>query len=282
MALLAGVSRALARRLVDEGTATFDERAVEGRTRVAGGWVLRVDLPVPFSLEAEPIPLEVVYEDERVAVVDKPAGLTVHPGSGLKSGTLAAAVMHRWPEIEGVGEPDRWGIVHRLDRDTSGVIAVAKTESSLRELRAVFREHRASRLYLALAEGGFDIPTGTVDAPIGRDPARPTRFKVMGSGRPARTHYERRAGWSGLTLLAVRLETGRTHQIRVHLASIGHPVDGDRVYGAERQSVEGRIWLHAYRLSFPLGGAEVVAEAPLPPELAASLRELGPPAVGEV
>jgi 23S rRNA pseudouridine1911/1915/1917 synthase len=185
-----------------------------------------------------------------------------------------------------VGASGRWGIVHRLDKGTSGLLVVAKTHEAYDGLAELIRRRRVQRRYLALIQEAMSIETGTVDAPIERDPARPIRRRVSPSGRPARTHYEQVAEWSGHGLLEVRLETGRTHQIRVHLSAIGHPVVGDRTYGAAGKDPAdpGRPWLHAWRLGFdhPITGEQIVCEAPLPEDLLAALEVLGEPVRGSV
>ncbi len=289
VAVLAGVSRAEARRLVEAEAATIGGEPVEPRHRVAGGAVVEVALAAPEpALQPEEVPFEVRYEDDHVAVVDKPPGVVVHPGAGRATGTLAAGLLARWPELEGVGEPGRWGIVHRLDRETSGLLLVAKRADALSRLQQAIRDRHVGRTYLALVGGGFDIPTGTVDAPIGRDPRQPTRMAVRSDGRPARTHYTRLAEWDadGVALVEVRLETGRTHQVRVHLAAIGHPVIGDSAYGrrATPPVDPGRVWLHATRIAFqhPDTASDVSVQSPLPMDLAASLAALGDPSAGAV
>ena len=232
---------------------------------------------------AEPVPITVRYEDADIAVVDKPPGLVVHPGAGVKTGTLAAGLLARWPELEGVGDRGRWGIVHRLDRDTSGLLVVAKNEAALRDLRRQLADRRLEREYEALAHGLFELPTGTVDAPIGRDPSRPTRMAVTSTGRQARTHYSVVDAWAEppLSRMIVRLETGRTHQIRVHLAAIGHPLVGDASYGRPGPPGcdPGRVWLHARRvkLDHPRSGGVIEVWSPLPTDLHVSLSTLGPP-----
>ncbi len=262
---------------------------VAAKVRVAAGTALEVDMPDELpGLQAEPVAFEVRHEDEHLAVVDKPAGMVVHPGAGNRDGTLAAGLLHRWPQLAGVGDPDRWGIVHRLDKDTSGLLVVAKTPEALRGLRRDLGARRIGRHYTTLVAGSFAIATGTVDAPLGRDPRRPTRFAVRPGGRPARTHYRRVAGWVApeVSLLDVELETGRTHQIRVHLRSIDRPVVGDSVYGKRLAPPvdPGRVWLHAGRLELthPVTGQELAVVAPLPADLARSLAALGPPAEGVV
>lgn len=288
VAELLELSRTKARRLIDEGLVTFGGDPVEAKQRLPQGATLHVVGTIEeASLQPEEAPFRVVYEDAHLAVVDKPAGLVVHPGAGSPGVTLAAGLLHRYPQVEGVGEPDRWGIVHRLDRDTSGLLVVAFDQETLRSLQEALRRRAIHRSYLALVNGGFEAPLGTVDAPIGRDARRPTRRAVDLSGRPARTHYRRLAGWADpqVSLLDVRLETGRTHQIRVHLASIGHPIVGDRTYGtAGPDGVDpGRVWLHAAKLRFvhPKTGQTLELEAPLPADLTASLRRLGSPNTGD-
>jgi len=286
VAVLAEVSRSVARRLIESGAAQVDGSPVAPRDRLDAGAMVSIDLPATETLEPEEVAFEVCYEDADVAVIDKPAGIVVHPGTGVIRGTLAGGLLFRWPQIRGVGQENRWGIVHRLDRDTSGLLAVALTEAAYGGLTAAIAAHEVSRTYLALVRGGFTLPGGTIDAPIGRDPRRPTRHVVRREGRPSRTHYRRLAGWNGpgVSLLEVQLETGRTHQIRVHLESIGHPVIGDRVYGAtspRMPSVE-RIWLHAVSLSFehPVTGVTIDITAPLPSDLQGTLEELGTADVG--
>ncbi len=229
---------------------------------------------VPTALEPEPIPLAIVYEDEHLLVVDKPAGMTVHPGAGRQTGTLVHAVLAHCPGLAGIGGEHRPGIVHRLDKDTSGLLVVAKNDAALRRLQAELQARRIRREYLALVHGSVAQPEGTVDAPIGRDPRHRTRMAVSASGRRAVTRYRVMERLPGTTLLEIRLETGRTHQIRVHCEHIGHPVVGDPVY-ARRPNPWGmrRQALHARRLAFahPVSGREMAFDAPLPPDLEAAL-----------
>ncbi len=281
VARLAGVSRATARAMVDTGSVTVAGVAVGASDRLAAGTELVVP-PVPEAepLRPEPVPFGVVWEDDEIAVVEKPAGIAVHPGAGRRHGTLVSGLLERWPFLQGVGEADRWGLVHRLDIDTSGVLLVAKSAEMLAALQKDLAERAVKRTYQALVVGTFDIETGTIDAPIGRDPAQPTRMATRPDGRPARTHYVCTASWAaaGVTLLDVDLETGRIHQIRTHFASIWHPVVGDRLYGAGPTAADpGRVWLHARRISFrhPTTGAVVEATAALPEDLAESLVHLG-------
>ncbi|NIA24172.1 MAG: RluA family pseudouridine synthase [Gammaproteobacteria bacterium] len=286
VAMLADVSRSMARRLIESGAVQVDGSPVAPKDRLDAGALVSIELPAAEILEPEEVAFEVRYEDADIAVIDKPAGVVVHPGTGVIGGTLAGGLLFRWPRIRGVGQDNRWGIVHRLDRDTSGLLVVALSEAAYEGLTEAIAAREVSRTYLALVQGGFVLPAGTIDAPIGRDPRRPTRRVVRREGRQARTHYRQLAGWSdpGVSLLEVRLETGRTHQIRVHLESIGHPVIGDRVYGAtspRMPSVE-RIWLHAVSLSFvhPITGVTIDVTAPLPSDLQGTLEELGTADVG--
>jgi 23S rRNA pseudouridine1911/1915/1917 synthase len=283
VAVVAGLSRSAARDLIDSDLVTLGGQSVEPRQRLAVGLELDIEIPAESGLQPEEVPFAVWYEDDQVAVVEKPAGMVVHPGAGQATGTLAAGLLARWPGLEGVGQTDRWGIVHRLDREVSGVLVVALTVPAYETLTESLARRSVARHYLALAWGDFDSATGTIDAPIGRDPRYPARMKVQVEGRPSRTHYRRTGHWSqeGLSMLEVRLETGRTHQIRVHLASIGHPVVGDRVYG--RPGPPGvdplRVWLHAAHLDFdhPVTGERISVDSPLPEDLQASLDALGQP-----
>lgn len=274
VAVLAAVSRSVARSMLEEGTARFDGMTLEPSARISAGAELVATVPLPFQLEPEPVEFTVLYEDSDVAVVDKPPGVVVHPGAGNRRSTLAAGLLHRWPQLRGVGDPNRWGIVHRLDRDTSGALLVAKTAAAHATLSAALAERAVVRTYIALAMGSFDISTGTIDAPIARDRGDPTRFAVRAEGRSAVTHYEVTRSLRETSLLAVTLETGRTHQIRVHLAAIGHPVCGDGVYGSGGGPAVPRIFLHADTVAFPHRGSVVSVEAPLPDDLADVLAPL--------
>jgi 23S rRNA pseudouridine1911/1915/1917 synthase len=289
VAALLGVSRAEARRCFDEGSVQRDGVTMRPAERVATADVLVVDAEERLDkVVAEAVDFGVLFEDEWLAVVAKPAGLVVHPGAGHRRGTLVGGLLERWPSIEGVGEDPRWGIVHRLDRETSGALLVAKVGEAHEALQRMIGDREVERHYRCLAHGLFPAPTGTIDAPIERDPVHPTRQRVAVSGRQAITHYSVAAAWSDrrLTYLDVKLETGRTHQIRVHLESIGHHVVGDPVYGKQAGSGidPGRVWLHAARLVFthPMTGQDVDVEAPLPDDLVASLEILGAPTSGEV
>ena len=279
VAVVLELSRAHAKELLKEGV-TLDGVPVKAADRVKAGGSLDVAEPrFEGGLEPEPLAFDVLYEDPALIVVDKPAGVVVHPGSGRKKGTLAAGLLHRYPDLEGVGQADRWGLVHRLDRDTSGVLVVARTSAAYAELTQLIRKREVTRSYTALVGGLFGSPTGTIEAPIGRDPARPTQRAVTPGGKDARTHYEVEESFplDECTLLSVRLETGRTHQIRVHLATIDHPVVGDRTYGRQTVRIDTpRIFLHAKEVAFfhPETGGLVEVEAPLPLDLRSVLDRL--------
>ena len=286
VALVADVSRSVAARLVAEGRVRLDGAVVaSGARRVAAGESLVVDVyvrdaPLP-SPDAE-VAFTAVLEDPDVVVVDKPAGLVVHPGAGHDRATLVHGLLARYPDMAGVGDPYRPGIVHRLDRGTSGLLVVARTERAHRSLVEQMRSHEPERVYCALVWGHPEASAGVVDAPVGRSSRNPMRMAVTERGRPARTRYkvERRyAEPAQVAALTCQLETGRTHQIRVHLRAIGHPVVGDPTYGAGRGGdVFGlsRPFLHARALSFrhPVSGETVRAESSLPPELADLLDSL--------
>jgi 23S rRNA pseudouridine1911/1915/1917 synthase len=218
--------------------------------------------------EAEDIPVAVLYEDAGVVVIDKPAGMVVHAGAGAHRGTLVNALLHRFKSLSSVGGDLRPGIVHRLDRFTSGALVVAKTDAAHRDLAAQFSSRMVEKIYLALVEGTLE-GAGRSEKPIARDPRNRARMTArLGSGRAALTDWETIGQYAGFTLLRIRLGTGRTHQIRAHMAAIGHPVAGDRLYGAN-PSPWNRYFLHAHRLGFrsPATGQEVMVESPLPPDL---------------
>jgi 23S rRNA pseudouridine1911/1915/1917 synthase len=251
---------------------------------VAAGVEIRCTPPAPHDDRVQPEegPLAVLYEDADLAVLDKPPGLTVHPGAGQPTGTLAHRLLARYPEIVGVGGPGRPGIVHRLDRDTSGALVIARTPAAYRALSRAFAARQVAKTYLAIAYGAPTPPAGLIDAPIGRHPQRRQEMTVRPGGRPARTHYRTLAAAAGIALLELGLETGRTHQIRVHLKSLNHPLVGDPVYGEarwkalprHRQAVLRdfpRPALHAWRLRFrhPTTGAEIACEAQVPADLRA-------------
>jgi 23S rRNA pseudouridine1911/1915/1917 synthase len=273
--LLPAESRTRLAQLVDAGEVTVDGERVLPRRRLRGGERIAVRLvprPQDQPHRAEALALEVSHEDEAVIVIAKPAGLVVHPGAGNWEGTLLNALLHHAPELAAL---PRAGIVHRLDKDTSGLMVVAKTEAAMQSLVRDLAAHAVARTYLALVRGAVRA-AGTVDAPIGRHPARRTHMAVVRGGKPAVTHYRVVEAFAAHTLLQCDLETGRTHQIRVHLASVGHPIEGDPTYGARGERLLPRQALHAWRLAFthPQTGAPVQFEAPLPADFSGLLARL--------
>jgi 23S rRNA pseudouridine1911/1915/1917 synthase len=263
-------SRSNIQRIIHEGSLRLDGEEALASYRVRGGERVEARLP-DGELAPEEIPVPLVFEDEYLVVVDKPAGLVVHPGAGNPSGTLVNALLGRG--IAGGENPDRPGIVHRLDRDTSGLMVVAKGEPAYSRLVEMMAGRTVRRGYRAVVVGEGLPETGTVDSPVGRDPDNPT-LMTAGVGRPAVTHFEVVRQAAGHTMLMVRLETGRTHQIRVHLSAIGHPVYADPLYGG---AVPGRrLWLHAERLSFvhPVSGEGMDFESSVPEDLREVAAEL--------
>ena len=281
VALIAEVSRSDAAETVTRGGVKVDG-VVEhsGKIRIDQGRVVEVDLsmiPREEPPTADPsIEVAVVHVDEHVIVVDKAAGVVVHPGAGNRTGTLVNGLLAKFPEIADVGDPMRPGIVHRLDVGTSGLLIVARSQDAYEALVEALSEHDVERHYIALVRGKLDAPSGTIDAAIGRDPRDPLKMAVVASGKPARTHYsvEREFTEPDVSLLACELDTGRTHQIRVHLAAVGHPVVGDVTYGGQRAGLMmERPFLHAGRLEFehPITGDHMSFESPLPADLRAVL-----------
>jgi 23S rRNA pseudouridine1911/1915/1917 synthase len=279
LATLLEVSRAQARALLDQGV-LIDGSPAKPSDRVRAGMILESPSPAPVvQLQPEHVDFGVIHQDDFLIVVDKPPGMVVHPGAGRTEGTLAAGLLHRFPDLEGVGAPGRWGLVHRLDRDTSGVLLVGRTQQAFEKLSLDLAQRQIARIYTAMVHGTFATQTGTIDAPIGRDPARPTRRAVIPGGKPAVTHYEvlREYPDADVSLLEVRLESGRTHQIRVHMTAIDHPVLGDRMYSTTNKAVRSpRVFLHARRvdLRHPATGEAVSYEAALPTDLTQFLETL--------
>ena len=279
-----GLSRSYVQRLIEDGRLTLDGRPVKSNTVLEAGTNLELDIPdrPAATIAPEEIPLHVAYEDADVLIIDKPAGLVTHPAPGQTSGTLVNALLARGG-VEAYGTvagEDRPGIVHRLDRDTSGLIVVARNDRAQAALMAQLRARRVKKTYLALVHGALPADNGRIEAPVGRDPRHYSRMAVVPTGRPSVTGYRVRERLPGWTLVEVDLLTGRTHQIRVHFASIGHPVAGDPVYatGAARRGPEGlgRLFLHSWRIEFASPSADRIirAEAPLPQELGDVLARL--------
>ena len=257
------LSRSVTRQLVKDG------RLLVGGTERSPSYKVRagdsVEARVPDTgLQPERIPVPIVFEDEHLLVVDKPAGLVVHPGAGNRSGTLVNALLEK--NISGGDDPVRPGVVHRLDRDTSGLMVLAKGEPTYSDLVGKLSRRTVNRVYRAVVLGNGLPRSGTVNSPVGRDPGNPT-LMAAGVGKPAVTHFEKLAEAGGHTMIVVRLETGRTHQIRVHFSAIGYPVYADPLYG---EAVEGRrLWLHAEKLAFehPVTRAALAFESPIPQDL---------------
>ena len=270
-------SRSRLARLIEEGHVRVDGAQAAGRMKLKSGEAVEVELrprEAGSAVRAEAIALAVVHEDDDLLVIDKPAGLVVHPGSGNWAGTMLNALLHHAPGSAGL---PRGGIVHRLDKDTSGLLVVAKNEPAQLALVRQLQARTVKRTYLALARGKV-AAGGKVDAPVGRHPVHRTRMAVVAGGKPAVTHYRVRERFAAHTLLECELETGRTHQIRVHLASIGHPLEGDPVYAGRGPRLLPRQALHAWKLAFahPRDGKVASFESPLPADFRALLESLRP------
>lgn len=275
-----GLTRSAAARLLAQGRVTRGGKPLGKSDLLTGGETVEVSLPEPETAEALPqdIPLDVVYEDSDVIVVNKPKGLVVHPAPGHPDGTLVNALLfHCGSSLSGVGGALRPGIVHRIDRDTSGLIIAAKNDLAHRGLAAQLQDHTLARVYECIVTGALREDSGTVDAPIGRHPADRKRMAVVSGGRRAVTHWTVLARFPGFTHLRCHLETGRTHQIRVHMAYIGHPILGDTIYGARKPvpGLQGQC-LHAVGLQFlhPRTGEPIRLQCGLPPEFQEQLKKL--------
>lgn len=258
---------------IDEARVLLNGVPAKASTKLRPGDVVTVQPAElkPLRAFAEEIPLEILYEDSDVVAINKPAGLVVHAGAGCHSGTLVNALLHHFSQLSAVGGDLRPGIVHRLDKGTSGVLLVARTDAAHRNLAHQFASREVHKIYLALVQGRVSRDSGIIDAAIDRDPSRRTRMTARtGTGRLAHTEYRVLERLPAHTLLEVRIGTGRTHQIRVHLSHLGHPIAGDTLYGAAA-APEDRPWLHAWRISFssPTTGETISLEAPVPPELEA-------------
>ena len=274
------LTRARGAALIRQGCVRVNGAPVRPSHPLRAGDLVEVSVPppAPTDIAPQPMALSVVYEDSALLVIDKPAGLTVHPGPGHPDRTLVNAVLALAPGIEGVGGEQRPGIVHRLDKDTSGLIVVAKTHAAHASLSRQLKERRVRKTYLALVRGAPREDDGAIDAPIARDPRRRQRMAVVSGGRAARTEWRVLRRYDDCALLEAMPVTGRTHQIRVHLAHIGHPLVGDALYGKPSPLV-ARHFLHAARLAFLLPPDEQAwreFEAPLPPDLRAALDSLDP------
>ena len=277
---LEDMTRSAAARLCQEGQVISGGKLLAKNTRLTGGEIIQVTLPDPEAVEAAPqdIPLDVVYEDADVIVVNKPKGLVVHPAPGHPDGTLVNALLHHCGDsLSGIGGELRPGIVHRIDRDTSGLIIAAKSDYAHQKLSAQLQDHTLARTYACIVVGNLRQDSGTVDAPIGRSPADRKKMAVVPDGRRAVTHWEVVTRYGSHTLVRCRLETGRTHQIRVHMAYIGHPILGDTVYGAKKAvpGLQGQC-LHAEALRFlhPRTGEMVELHCPLPESFLRQLEKL--------
>ncbi len=284
--MVADLSRSRVQKLIEEGLITVNGGVAKQSYPVGSGDEILVRIPQPEPMEVKPqaIPLDIVYEDRDIIVVDKPPGMVVHPAYGHRTGTLVNAVLAHYPDLAGVGDARRPGIVHRLDKDTSGLIIVAKSDAARRHLQRQFKRREVHKIYLALLEGSLEPARGVIEAPIGRDKRRRKRMAVVEGGREARTEYRvveyfDDAGGASRphTLVEAEPETGRTHQVRVHFASIGHPLVGDPVYGFRKQPLSlPRQFLHAQTLGFRLPDSDEYIEltAELPDDLRAVLEEL--------
>jgi len=280
LARVAGMSRARAGALIDAGTVTVNDAVARKSLRVASSDAIEL-LAVEPEVATVPSGVLVRYEDDDLLVVDKPSGVVVHAGAGVRGGTLVDALRAEGRVLASRAGANRPGIVHRLDRDVSGLLVVAKTDRAHEALVAAMQRREIERRYIALVHGSPNADRGKIDAPVGRSTKHRTRMAVTPDGRPAVTWFEVRERLGDLALLDVKLETGRTHQIRTHLASIGHPIVGDAAYGRDparaRELGLRRPFLHAYRLTFahPVTGDDVTVTSELPADLAAALVQLG-------
>ncbi|MCH8815391.1 MAG: RluA family pseudouridine synthase [Chloroflexi bacterium] len=274
------LSRSRIRHLVNEGLVTIDGKQVKPSVKVNNGALVTVNVPPPVEIELEPeeIPLNIIYQDENVIVVDKPAGLTVHPAPGHPRGTLVNALLAICPDLRGIGGTLRPGIVHRLDKDTSGLIVVAKNDRASRALQTQLKEREVKKTYVALVRGVPEPAEGMIDAPIGRNPRNRKKMAVVANGRDSQTKYRvvEVLAEGEYALIEAQPITGRTHQIRVHMAAIKHPIVGDSTYG-KRSDLVDRQFLHASKLDFamPVSQRRIEFESPLPIDLRQALLRLG-------
>ena len=270
------LSRSVVQRLIKQGFILVNDSVTKASQKLNTNDKIYIELPPPekISLAAEPIPVDVIYEDSDLLVLCKPAGLVVHPSPGHTAHTLVNALLARCPDLASFGDTMRPGIVHRLDRDTSGLLIVAKNSRAQQYLMNQFKARSVSKGYLVLVKGKLTVSEGIIDAPLGRDPSNRKRMAVVSGGRQARTRFKVKEYFEGYSLLDITTETGRTHQIRVHIAAIGYPVVGDAEYGV-RSSILKRQFLHAYRLGFRLvSGQYREFTCDLPPDLKNCLASL--------
>jgi len=271
-------SRANIQRSIRAGLISIDGiTTTRSSTKVISGQIIRVKPPKDYlapAITPSELSLNVVFEDDDIAIIDKPSGMVVHSGAGHLTDTMADAAVTRWPKISSVGDTDRPGIVHRLDRDTSGLLIIALNPTAYNNLTLMIKKHEIERIYTALVHGHPKSSTGTIDAPIGRDPHHRTRQAVNEDGRPALTHYEVIREIGQFSFIKVRLETGRMHQIRVHMTAIGHPIAGDQTYG-KRQGIANlsRQFLHASKLTFnhPISSEKISVTSKLPDDLQSAI-----------
>lgn len=274
-----GISRSQVQRLIEDDRLLVNARRVKSSHKLKAGDEVEFELPpaVELKVEAENIPLEIIYQDEYLAVINKPVGLVVHPAPGNEHGTLVNALLYHLTNLSSVNGVIRPGIVHRIDKDTSGLLVIAKNDEAHQALSKQLADHSMTREYVALCEGLVKTDQGTIDAPIGRDPRNRLRMGIVPNGRRAVTHYTVQQRYQDMTLVRLRLETGRTHQIRVHMASIHHPVAADPVYGFKKQRVkyQGQM-LHARLLGFlhPRDGQPMEFSVPVPEEFRLVLEKL--------
>lgn len=274
-----GLTRSRVAQLIREGQVLVSgQPAAKAGLKPQPGEIVRLIVPPvkESAAQAQDIPLHIFYEDEDLAVVEKPAGMVVHPAAGNPEGTLVNALLHHLNHLSGIGGEMRPGIVHRLDKDTSGLLLVAKNDSAHLALSRQLQERQMEKHYRAVVEGHLKEPQGLIDAPIARSQRDRKRMAIDPAGRPSQTQWQVLEELRGATLLDVRLITGRTHQIRVHMASIHHPVAGDPIYGLKKGTAASRLLLHAYTLSFthPVTGERLTFTAPLPPAFEKNLNAL--------
>lgn len=282
LAYTLGVSRSRAEKLIRDGSVRVGGVVVtKPGAKVAGDAAIEADVPPPAPMDAQPedLPLSIIYEDAHMAVINKAAGMVVHPAAGNMDGTLVNALLYHLDGLSGIGGTVRPGIVHRLDKDTSGLMLVAKDDAAHVALSAALKDRRIHKTYLAVTRGGFKAETGVIDTPIARHPQDRKRMATVQGGRDARTEYRVLQALHGATLLAVDLITGRTHQIRVHMASVGHPLLGDPLYGGKMPKTLSapRVMLHAWRiaLSHPVTGAPMAFAVPPPEDFISVVTRLG-------